>query len=571
MFQMKSITKAVVFCVILFDTVIASAQYRFIKAHSDLENRLLSTDASLLDGFRNNRQSPKLISSLVSLKNDTHRKINRFSRNEFDVVRWNNPEYFGASRTNFTSSKWIRNLGTHLWKNPNRFWSWESQDNKDYFVINPVLDLSYAPAVGSLDTFLLNGRGVELYGQMGDKLAFHSNVYDYQAIYSLPVDRYRDSHQVRPGITKHNINSFDVTEYFYATAYLDAKLLEKRNDSGEVDYSIIGTIGHDKQHIGSGFRSLILSNFAPPSMFAQIDYQLGPFKYQNLYKELVRDMTKDTTKTWNKKYLAMHRGVLEFDKIGLELGFSEMIVQTRVSNGLDWNYLNPVIFYRAIERDLNSPDNAFIAFDAKWSKNRWVWYGQLVLDEFSFGAMFGNRNSYLNKYGNQIGFYYRPKSEAFRQSFVQLEYNAVRPYMYSHNTSNYYSHYNQALAHPLESNFREITFRFFGVPNIAQKWSINTTGIVAWKGYNSNGQNVGSDFRHPYNTAVDRENSPMLQGEKQTRVNWLTTLAYYMQPNAKIEINHRYFQTIGHQSATRNYLGLSIKYNFTDTRESYLF
>jgi len=44
-----------------------------------------------------------------------------------------------------------------------------------------------------------------------------------------------------------------------------------------------------------------------------------------------------------------------------------------------------------------------------------------------------------------------------------------------------------------------------------------------------------------------------------------------MQPNAKIEINHRYFQTIGHQSATRKYLGLSIKYNFTDTRESYLF
>lgn len=558
------------FLVLLQSTLYS--QYRFIKAHSDLENRLLSIDAGLLDGFRNNRQSFGLIKKL----NPEEKRIGLFSRqfsnSDFAFFEWNNPEFFGNANTKFTSKSWVNKLGSSLWQNPNRFWSWESDDRKDYFVINPVLDLSLAPPFGPLDTLLLNGRGVELFGQMGDRVAFHSNVYDYQAIYSLPVDRYRDSHNVRPGITKHNINSFDVTEYFYATGYMDIKLLEKKNDStNKIDYSINATVGHDKQHVGSGFRSLILSNFAPPSMFLQLNYKLGPFRYQNLYKELVRDMTKDATKTWNKKYLAMHRGVLEFEKVGLELGFSEMIVQTRTNNGLDWNYLNPVIFYRAIERDLNSPDNAFIAFDAKWKKNRWVWYGQLVLDEFSFGAMFGNRNSYLNKYGNQLGFYYRPNSDAFKQSFVQLEYNASRPFMYSHNTPNYYSHFNQALAHPLESNFRELTFRFFGVPKIAQRWTFSTTGMIAWKGYNSNGQNFGSDFRHAYNTAADRENSPMLQGAKQRRVNWFTTAAFYLQPNAKIELTHRFFQTVGHQAATRNYLALSIKYNFTDTRESYLF
>lgn len=63
----------------------------------------------------------------------------------------------------------------------------------------------------------------------------------------------------------------------------------------------------------------------------------------------------------------------------------------------------------------------------------------------------------------------------------------------------------------------------------------------------------------------------MLQGEKQTRVNWLITSAYYIQPKAKIEIKHRYFQALGHQAATENYIGVSFKDNFTDTRESYLF
>ena len=165
---------------------------------------------------------------------------------------------------------------------------------------------------------------------------------------------------------------------------MDVLLLRKNKDSSGKGYEISATFGHDKQHIGSGFRSLILSNFAAPTLFLQVNYKLGPFSYQNLFKELIRDMSKDSSKTFNKKYLAMHRGSLEFDKIGLELGFSEMVVQSRLNSGFDVNYLNPVIFYRAIERDLGSSDNALIAFDAKLKKRQFVFYGQLIIDEFNF-------------------------------------------------------------------------------------------------------------------------------------------------------------------------------------------
>ncbi len=556
----------------------AIAQYRLIKAHSDQEDRIISSDIRLFDSYRNHKQSRSLISSLKDAEEliaDSIKFFETFNQKRFNYFAWNNPEYGQNQRTAFTRKTWVQKLGgSKLWQNPNRFFSWESKDKEDYLVVNPVLDLSYAPSAGAFDTGLLNGRGVELYGQMGEKLAFYSQVYDYQANYSESIDRYRRKYGVIPGLGSVQTNKFGIYDYFYATAYMDILLLKKQNDTANNGYQISATIGHDKQHIGSGFRSLILSNFTTPSLFLQVNYRLGPFKYQNLFKELVSDMSKDSSKTFNKKYLAMHRGSLEFEKIGLELGFTEMVIQSRPNSGFDINYLNPVIFYRAIERDLGSSDNALIAFDVKWKKNRFLFYGQLVIDEFNFSSVFGNRNSYLNKFGNQLGVYYRPEISQLKQSYIQLEYNAVRPYTYSHrrNSSNYYGAYNQALAHPLESNFREVIFRIFAVPSKFQRWAFKNTTQLAWKGLDYSGENYGGNIRKPYNEALDRENAIMLQGNLQKRINIMTTLMYYVQPNAKIELTHHAFHSIDElNSGNWNYLALSIKYNFTDTRESYLF
>lgn len=554
------------------------AQFRLIKAHSDQEDRIISTNPALLDPFRNYKQSSRLIVPLINQESSTSNSFPstvNFSNRDFNYFAWNNPEYGGNHLTPFTQKSWIQKLGgSHLWNNPNRFFSWESDDRQDYLVVNPVLDLSYSPSFGSFDTTVLNGRGVELYGQMGEKLAFYSQIYDYQANYPFHIDEYNQKYGVFPGLGNVQTNSFGYNDFFYATAYMDVLLLKKQGDTTGKGYEISATFGHDKQHIGSGFRSLILSNFAAPSLFLQVNYKIGPFRYQNLFKELVSDMSVDTSKTYNKKYLAMHRGSLNFENVGLELGFSEMVIQSRPNSGFDINYLNPIIFYRAIERDLGSSDNALIAFDAKWNKGAFMWYGQLVIDEFNFSSVFGNRNSYLNKFGNQIGVYYRPQLSYLKQSYFQFEYNAVRPFTYSHRkgSPNYYSNYNQALAHPLESNFREFMIRFFAVPKNAQRWAFKNTSQFAWKGLNQMAENFGGDFRIPYNTALDRENAPILQGQLQKRLNIVTTVVYYAQPNAKVELSHHWFRS-STESNTNNfhYLALAIKYNFTDTRETYLF
>lgn len=551
---------------LLFLTIshLAIGQFRLIHANSLEDDFRNSQDLSHISTNRFVPQSRENV-SLDSQNSE-------FSNRNFSYFSWNNPEYFGKKRVPLTNLHFINKLGEKsLFQNPNRFYSWESSDRSDYFVINPVLDLSYCPKSQFTDSSLFNGRGVEFYGQFGDKFAFYTTLMDYQADYRRNIDLYKDSNRVYPGIGKFYRNSFGYVDYFYATGYVSAKLLEKKDELGiDLIYQIVATFGNDKQFIGNGMRSLILSDFAPPSLFLQINYKLGPLKYQNLFKELVGDLSVDSNKILNKKYLALHRGSLEFKKIGLELGLTEMIIQSRSDNGMDANYFNPIIFYRAIERDLGSGDNALIALDAKFTKRKFMLYTQLVLDEFNVKSAFTS-NSYLNKFAFQLGMYYKPEFHFLKSGYLNLELNQVRPYTYSHWSSSYYSSYNQSLAHPLESNFREVLVRIFAQPKNYQRWTFRNITSFAMKGFDVDGKNYGSDIRKNYYRAQNRTYSEIGQGQKGYILNIVTEASYFIMPNFVAQFTHQFRNQSGNLQLKDNYLFLSFKYNFTQNRNQQIF
>ena len=82
--------------------------------------------------------------------------------------------------------------------------------------------------------------------------------------------------------------------------------------------------------MGYGYRSLILSNFSPASAYLRLNSKIGPFTYQNIFRELTTGEGFFSGSQINeKKYLAAHRGALEFGKTGFELGFNEMIIHHR--------------------------------------------------------------------------------------------------------------------------------------------------------------------------------------------------------------------------------------------------
>jgi hypothetical protein len=192
----------------------------------------------------------------------------------------------------------------------------------------------------------------------------------------------------------------------------------------------------------------------------------------------------------------------------LNIGLFEGVIFGRPDH-FEFGYLNPVIFYRSIEQQNGSFDNAVAGLDVKANLKKTVQlYGQLLIDEFLLSEIKKNRGWWANKWGIQFGARY---IDAFgiNNLDLQLELNRVRPFTYSHNDSvANYTHYNQPLAHPLGANFKE----FIGIARYqpASKWLIVAKLIAYQQGrdsvavgnpnFSSYGSNIFIPNTPPYRT-----------------------------------------------------------------------
>jgi hypothetical protein len=153
--------------------------------------------------------------------------------------------------------------------------------------------------------------------------------------------------------------------------------------------------------------------------------------------------------------------------------------------GFDVNYLNPIIFFRAIEFQTGQgAGNAILGLSSKYKWNNKVnLYGQFILDEFSLSDVTAGEKSWKNKFGFQLGAKY---FNAFKVDnlLLQAEYNQVRPYTYSHNTQILnYAHFNQPMAHLWGSNFRELVL--IGRYNY-KRWFADAKFIIGQRGFDFN-------------------------------------------------------------------------------------
>jgi hypothetical protein len=198
-------------------------------------------------------------------------------------------------------------------------------------------------------------------------------------------------------------------------------------------------------------------------------------------------MTADNRATVNNifrgypnKYVALHHLSINVGK-KLNIGvFESVIFSPDDSVGTDHfrlEYLNPIIFYRAIEQQNGSSDNVLLGFDFKWNAIRKLsFYGQFMLDEFVIDHIRDRDGWWANKFAIQLGGKY---VDAFGLENLDLqgEINVIRPYTFSHHT-NYgsYSSYRQPLGHPLGANLREVVgiLRYQPLPRL------NVTGKLVF-------------------------------------------------------------------------------------------
>ena len=559
------------------------AQFKTFQPGSIQESYLLMSDKNLLNGFRFYPQTQQFVyaarnkpweekkdnSPRADVNGITINVPNQRVKRASDYFYHNHPEYNWRIRQGIGKKSWVRSLGQNsLWVTPAWFYSYsEKQDPaNNYFVINPIVDVELSPPHSP--KVLQNGRGAEVIGKIGGKVAFTSQVYEAQSFARQYTQRYMDTLGVIPGVGFWMKNAWNYSDYFMARGSVYTSLVNTANDKNH----ILLSFGHDNQFVGYGYRSLILSNFSTASAYLRLNSKIGPFSYQNLFKELTTgDGFFAGSHINEKKYLASHRGALEFGNSGFELGLNEMIIHHRANGGFDMNYLNPIIFYRSLERDLGSGDNALIAFDARYKRGIFTFYGQLLLDEFNLKEVVKGGN-WSNKQGYQMGTYIKPQIDLFGDVLFQVEFNSVRPYTYSHwDQYTNYTHYNQPLAHPLGSNFREGVFRAVFKPRYIAGFTLIHTTMIAMKGFDPylNGPNYGGNILRSYNTRVQDDHVLMYQGEFARIINTKTQILYELMHNMWLTLNAQYRGQSGFQKGHEYYFSLGWKWNWFEEPQLY--
>jgi hypothetical protein len=327
---------------------------------------------------------------------------------------------------------------------------------KDYWLtLDPGVDLQVGKDTDAdIDTYN-NTRLVYVQGGIGKQLSFYSVIYESQGRFADYFNRFAEARKPAGGnpaiIPGRGIaKEFKTDSYDYPIA------------TGHISYTPSKwfniQLGHGKNFIGDGYRSLLLSDNASPYPFFKLNTSFWKIKYTNIWMSL-RDVRPEVNEggSFRTKYIASHYlsyNVTKRLNIGL---FESVIWENDNDRGFDFNYLNPIIFYRAIEFSTGSRGgNAIIGLSTKYKFNdRFNAYAQLIIDEFSSGDIFEGEGSYKNKIGYQVGAKYY---DAFgiENLYLQAEYNRVRPYTYSHNSIILnYGHNNQSMAHTLGANFSE--------------------------------------------------------------------------------------------------------------------
>lgn len=429
--------------------------------------------------------------------------------------------------------------------------------------IDPVLHLELGRSINDELLTYRNARGISISGLLHNKIGFYSYLTDNQTIepqyvQNFVFNKYGGQDAV-PGEGPYStIGNNDALDYFSYRGYISFPILN----------ALHFQFGHDKHFFGNGYRSLFLSDEGAPYLFGKLHTKFWRLSYQTIWAELIEQYSiLEPAGLRDRKYAVWHH--LSYNATNwLNIGLFEGIVFDR-ENGFDLNYLNPVIFYKAIEWHVGSPDNSVVGLDAKANfLNHFQVYGQLVIDDFRFSELFKERRGWFgNKYAWQLGGNY---INAFNISHLdfQLEYNLVRPYTFAHfNTSINYTHYNQALGHIIGSNFKELLFIAKYRP--IQKLNIKNTFMYLQQGKNTEEINYGGDIFESILSYPQEFGNETLQGNKTTIINNQFIASYHLFHNFFIDAKYilRYETDLDKSlDFTTHYIGIGLRLNAVERK-----
>jgi hypothetical protein len=488
--------------VLIFSALGVNAQSVYVPFDQDyyhLVNRyeVINGRASNWPGNSIRPITRKDIANLAdSLAADTSRRLSKRDKFNAQYLQDDNWEWSKELGAGYSKQSFI-----HLYQKKADFFY--HHDSTFDFHVSPVLYFG-ASKTNQGESPYINTRGLVIRAMIGKRLGFYTYLSDNQIATPLQVTDYVNANGVIPGegFWKLNEGTKQGYNYFTARGYLAFKVLP------QIDIQV----GHDKNFVGYGYRSMILSDFSNAYNFLKINTRVWRFTYTNLFTQMPYDISYLKNGTlgsvkYPDKYMAYHHLGITL-RPNLQIGVFESIMSSRQDSsnygGFDISYLNPIIFYRYMESNQGSPDNAFTGFDARWIiKKRLELYTQINLDEFFFKHIIKNDGWWGNKRGFQLGGKYI-NAFGIKNLDVQAEYNTATPFTYSYSTNaKSYTNYNQSLAHPLGSNFRELLGIIRYQP--MNRVQIVVKGLYMRKGLDTGSSNLGANVLKDYTKRTKRK------------------------------------------------------------------
>ncbi|WP_417608037.1 gliding motility protein RemB [Owenweeksia hongkongensis] len=377
-------------------------------------------------------------------------------------------------------------------------------EGDNYWVtIDPIVNFQGGVLNDPSGVGYVNTRGFNVEGRLGEKVTFKSSYLENQAVFPQYISDFVEYRKVVPG--QGHARDFGDNGYDFGIP------------SGEVTFTpddiFSFTVGQGRNFFGEGYRSMFLSDAGFNYPFLRIETTFGPVKYTNLWAQMY-DVRPEVSPGNNfaKKYLSSHYLSININS-RLNVSFFEAIVMgdTAQVEGIDASFFNPIIFYRPVEYAVGSgTGNALLGAASSYKLFDGIQaYGQFVLDEFSISDLTARNGSWVNKFGWQLGI--KGYDFIIPGLFTRLEYNAARPYTYSHReVLTNYAHYGQPLAHPWGANFQE------GIVQLIythKRWEAEVRFHYGVMGLDGAGEDWGMDVYKSYNERQQDLDNTVGQGQ----------------------------------------------------------
>jgi hypothetical protein len=425
--------------------------------------------------------------------------------------------------------------------------------------VDPLFNFQLGKDRNSGRKTFVNTRGVQVQGNYHNDFYFYTAFHENQARYLSYVDSTIRQYEVVPGQGRVKFLENEVVDFSNSTGGI-AYVLNRHFDF---------LLAQDRLFIGDGYRSMLLSDNSHPFPFLRANMTFWKFRYSAVYA-VMQDLQTPALQNagYPKKYSTFHYLDLNIGRRNrLTVGLFEAVIwQPAASRGYELHYLNPMLFLRPVENSLGSPDNALLGLNVRWkASNSLSLYGQLLLDEFLLDEVRSGRGWWGNKQALQFGIKTFDVAGISGLHF-QSEFNLARPFTYQHRTNaQSYTHYNQALAHPLGAGFYEsVSMVNYRYRNLLAEVKFQ----YAVCGRDTGGVNLGNDIFQSYDTRPSEYGYYLPTGDAgilksiAARVNYLVNA----KTNFRVEvgIEHRNFSNddggqrsrliyIGFRTALQNY------------------